>query len=134
MNPLDYIGKEFKSVQTLKQELKDIYDGWILEMKAMIQEPAVKKNILLVSPDDKQFLENFIIDFELIDNHLNATRLISLLSQLYEGFSTIELSLSDLPGIFKRALTVEEAKEAFTKYIDKCCSGEDPSKVRIILK
>lgn len=132
-NPLDHLGKPKVTVQELKAELGDIFNEWETTLRESLEDPAVRRNMDAISPEEGKLLEAFKKG-ELPLNEQRAAEIRNLLNNLHKGLDKIELSTESLKPTFNKPLTPDEAVEAFKAYIEEVTRGKEREKVRIILK
>ncbi|MCO6486848.1 MAG: hypothetical protein J5I98_00455, partial [Phaeodactylibacter sp.] len=132
-NLLDHLGKPKVTVQELKTELGEIFDEWETALKETLEDPAVRRNMDAIGPEDVELLEKFK-QGQLPLNEQRAVQVRDILNDLHQGLDKIELSTESLKPTFNKPLTPDEAVEAFKAYIEEVTRGKDRDKVRIILK
>jgi hypothetical protein len=131
-NPRENYSRTMYNVNDLGTQLETILDKWQKALLATFKDPNAKDNMHLLNPTQKKFAEEFSSG-QCILTVDNAASLRDTINELVKGFDKVELNADDFASVFARPLTIEEAKEQFTQYLDEKCAGKEHDKVRIIL-
>lgn len=131
-NPLDFEQTPDLTIKDLKLELEELVEKWVNTLKDTLEDPMVKKNLVLL---DKP-LQTLLTEFKsggIILAKDNVLKIRNAIIELHKGLEKVELSLNGMKASFNRPLTPDEAIEAFKAYVDHLAKGKERNKIRIIL-
>ena len=131
-NPRENYDKPSYTVRELEEQLDSIYTKWEEAIKATFNDPGIEQNLNLLTGEQKTLATNFKNGSTKITND-NCRMMRDIINNLSNGFEKIELSNADFASVFNKPMNIEEAKNAFSQFIDKQCSGKERDKIRIIL-
>ena len=132
-NPLEYIDKKAIVLDVLKTELDELFQSWDKTLHDTLDDPGVKRNLLLLETSEQKLLSSYQLNEVYLDSS-NAKRICRLIQTLHEGLDKVELSTESLKSTFNKPLTPDEAIEAFKNYINQISKGKNRENIRIILK
>jgi hypothetical protein len=132
-NPREFYDKSTYTIRDLKDQLDTILEKWVGAMRAIFKDPSIKANLEVLDAGSRKLVEDFRDGRVELDPE-NATKLRKLLSELSKGFEKVELGVQDLSKIFHKPMTIEEARDAFDRFLNEASTGKERAKVRIVFK
>lgn len=132
-NPVEYWNTQPANVKELKQELATIEAELEEKLRETLDDPMVKKNLTLLDSRKAALLKDFKEGNIRLEKS-NVQTIKEAIGVLQKGLEKVELSTESLRTTFNKALTPDEAIEAFKTYIDQISRGKEREKIRIILK
>lgn len=130
-NPREFYDKPAYAIRDLRDQLDAILDKWVGAMRAIFRDPSVKANLEVLDAASRKLVEGFRDGSVELDPE-NAPRLRKLLSDLSKGFEKVELDASDLAKVFHKPMTIEEARDAFDRFLNEAGAGKERAKIRIV--
>jgi len=132
-NPREYQNIPGYKLNDLEKQLNDIFEDWTGNLLDLFNDPGVKKNMELLTPDDRNLALAFKNgEIELTPD--NAHKLRDIMGQLARGIDKVELTLDDIQSVFKTPLSPDDAIRAFKEFINKKTAGKERKKVRIVIR
>ncbi len=132
-NPREYYGKTTYNINELEEQLDNILEKWTTAMRSVFKDPSVQENMDILSPQDKQLVEDFRTgQVDLTTD--NAPKLRNLITQFAQGIDKVEITLEDIRKQLSKPLTPQETIDVLTAFIDGLCAGKERNKVRIVIK
>ena len=131
-NPRENYDKPSYTVKQLEDQLDSIYTKWEDAIKATFNDPGIDQNLNMLTGEQKTLATSFKNGSVKITTD-NCNMMRDIINNLSNGFEKVELTNADFASIFSKPMGVEEAKQAFDKYIEGQCAGKDRNKIRIIL-
>ena len=128
-NPLE--APVLPDLNQLAEEIKEIFDSFVTAFQDILEDPAIKKNISILEPEQQSIVNRFISGEVHLDA-MYAPQLKNIISALYNGLTAVEITSSDLVNSFSRAMSVDDAKSAFNQLITRLSAGKNNP--RIIIK
>ena len=121
-------------LRNLEEQLPVIYERWMETILTSLNDPAVKENIELLQPHQKELVKQYMQTGELplpLD-----IRLIEAINDLLKGFNKVEITINDLEKMMANGspLTVEELRKRFDELISHVVGSNATNQVRITLK
>jgi len=130
-NPREFYDKPSYAIRDLKEQLDAILDKWVGAMRAIFKDPSVKTNLEILDAASRTLVEGFRDGNHALDPD-NAPKLRKLLSELSKGFEKVELGVGSLSKVFHKPMTIDEAREAFDRFLNEASVGKERAKVRIV--
>jgi hypothetical protein len=130
-NPREFYDKPSYTIRDLKEQLDAILDKWVGAMRAIFKDPSVKTNLDILDAASRTLVEGFRDGNSALDPD-NAPKLRKLLSELSKGFEKVELGVGSLSKVFHKPMTIDEAREAFDRFLNEASVGKERGKVRIV--
>jgi hypothetical protein len=131
-NPRENYDNAKFSVRELSDKLDDIYSNWLQAMKATFNDPESGQTINMLDDEQKELAKKFASGKVEITVD-NAKTIRDIINNISSGFEKVELSSTDFAKIFCKPMNIDEAKEAFEKFLEQQCKGKEINKIRIIL-
>ena len=97
----------------------------------ILDDPSIADSIEVLDPEQQSIVTRFK-NGEIQLDAMYAPQLKSIISSLYHGMTAVEITQSDLINCFSRAMSVDEAKNAFNDLVTRMSSGK--ANPRIIVK
>ncbi|TXT44741.1 MAG: hypothetical protein FD137_1516 [Spirochaetes bacterium] len=130
-NPREFYDKPNYAIRDLREQLDAILDKWVGAMRAIFKDPSIKANLEVLDASSRKLVEGFRDGNHALDPD-NAPKLRKLLSELSKGFEKVELSVGSLAKVFHKPMTIDEAREAFDRFLNESSVGKERGKVRIV--
>ena len=131
-NPRENYNRPSYSVNELENQLDVIYTKWEDAIKATFNDPGIDQNLNMLSGDQKSLATSYKNGSAKITID-NCRMMRDIINNLSNGFEKIELTNADFASVFNKPMNVDEAKNAFSQFIDNQCAGKERDKIRIIL-
>ena len=118
-------------INQLAEDIKEIYNSYVNSFLEILDDPSIADSIEVLDPEQQSIVTRFKNgDIQL--DAMYAPQLKSIISSLYHGMTAVEITQSDLVNCFSRAMSVDEAKNAFNELVTRMSSGK--ANPRIIVK
>ena len=115
----------------LAEDIKEIYNSYVNSFLEILDDPSIADSIEVLDPEQQSIVTRFK-NGEIQLDAMYAPQLKSIISSLYHGMTAVEITQSDLVNCFSRAMSVDEAKNAFNDLVTRMSSGK--ANPRIIVK
>ena len=116
------------------EKIDFIENEWIQTLIQNLSDPSVKKNLTLLTDEEKEIISQILEKKELpsyIDDDF-----IKTLEQVFSELEKVEIKLNDLKNILigeGMPCTPLQLENRFNKFLDNVLNGKDKSLIRIIL-
>lgn len=129
-NPKDFIGKTLPSLESLKEELFDIFNYANREYHQYLEDPNLLKNIDALNETQLKFLDDF--KNQQITEH-NFPKVMQLIQKLERGITPVSINQDEIHELFNRPINPDELIQKFKDLVNSKLTSIDRNNARISL-
>ena len=120
------------SVHELRQEVNDLHNRWVEEIKQFVQADEQQRNLALMDVQARDYAARIVSGLEPIDDFRSASAVAEFVKQLCKSLVQVAVSSSDIASVFSRPMTPGDAISAFERFILSKTRGHNQNDVRIV--
>ena len=129
-NPKEFIGKILPSLESLKEELFDIFNYANREYHQYLEDPNLLKNKDALNDTQLKFLEEFK-NQQLTE--YNFPKVMQLITKLERGVTPVSINRDEIQELFNRPINPDELIQNFKDLVNSKLTGIDRNNARISL-
>ena len=124
--------ESMKSIHDLRQEVYDLFNTWVEQIKTFLQEDEQQESLRLMDSSSQDYANRIINGMEDLRGEFTARAVVEFIQSLCQGLVRVDVDYDMLCSHFNRPMTIDEAKATFDRLMYRISNGKDLRKVRIV--